>query len=143
MGLLSLLGDIFVTVKCGETLSGNTVKEFDYGFFKIRLEFSKCPINSTPRRATAFLLTNKGSMSLTDFLNKNGKFGPKCREEIVNFTPSYNSHAYFDNNKEKITIKPELCAMDKTLTLAKIKKEIENQKSIYTRDLKNHIVYSY
>ena len=132
--------DELVVVKCDSTLQGNKDVVIDLGFFKLTAIFPKCPTKTSPLDIRASIFTNKGEMTLSDFLTKNGKFGSTC-EEPVRFQPSY-----YNDDTEPVHVdqpKDKICAQDPTLTLDKIKKAIEEQKKVFNRDLKDHVEYSY
>lgn len=119
--------DQVVVVKCDQSLNGTYEAVKDFGFFKVIVHLSNCPIKTSPQKITATLYSNKGEMSLKDFLQKNGKFSNEC--EKVDYWES--------KNKEK-----DLCSKGK-LTLDMIMKEIKKQREYFNRDLKDYIEYSY
>ena len=133
--------DEVVTVKCNSTLEGTRYTEEDFGFFSATISFSKCPLNTTPTVVRGSLLTNQGKMGVKEFLLKNGKFGPKCGTSNLDYIPI--DEVLFDEEVKRRRNKEELCAMDRTLTLDKVRKKLEERKQFYTRDLKNNIAYSY
>lgn len=131
--------DKIIVAKCNSSLSGTKKTVINLGFFKVILVFSKCPIKTAPISIKASLFTNQGEMGLDDFLNKNGQFGKTCGQEPI-------LQPYYKDEIEPISVsqpKDELCAQDPTLTLKKIQKVIEEQRKIFTRDLKDYIEYSY
>ena len=74
--------DEVATVSCGTTLTTKESTEtLDFGFFKLNVTFSGCPIITSPLSISAELLTNKGYMTTEEFLSSNGKFGKKCNEK--------------------------------------------------------------
>ncbi len=131
--------DEVVTVKCGISLAGFTERIEDFGFFRIRFKFSKCPLSTSPTKVSGLLMTNQGEMDLREFLLKNGKFGSDCYSG--KYTPTSND--YRDHEEGVPADKKELCAMDKTLNLKKIMLKIQERKAHYSQDLKNNIIYSY
>jgi len=127
--------DAIATVSCDTTLTNShTVDNIDVGFFKIEVRFSKCPLLTAPISITASLLTNKGYMTLNDFLIKNGQFGDKCSK------PNVETDYYSDTVENK---PPELCAYDKDLSIDKIQRTIAKQNKALNRNLRNHVKYSY
>lgn len=144
--------DEVVTIKCDISLRGFKEKTERYGFFGIKIKWSKCPLKTSPVRIKGYLITNKGEMDLDKFLIENGKFGKDCREYA-----SYASRKYrndddrwwkFRSSQEEEDLpiserKTDLCAADKTLTLKKINKKIEERQRFFTRNLRDHIEYSY
>ena len=131
--------DELIMVKCDSTLQGTSDTTIDLGFFKIIASFPKCPSKTAPLDVKASLFTNKGEMDLGEFLSKNGNFGKDC-EEPIKFQP------YYTNEFEPVLSNKspdKICAKDPTLTLEKIKKAIEDQKTEFNKDFKDHIEYSY
>ena len=137
--------DKVATVRCDISLTGEREETFDFGFFKIIAVFSKCPLKTRPLDIKVAILTNKGEMPLKEFLQKNGKFGKECREYERTYyskTSGVYSSSYTDD-EEKKTEEAELCAKDKELTLEKITKAKEEKFKYLTRNLRDHIEYSY
>lgn len=128
--------DEVVTAKCDLSLQKVIARKFDFGFFKVKAEFSACPINTNPLSVKANIVTNVGEMDLDEFILKNGKFGKTCREVSTEEKKDYYGNI--------IPSKPaELCAADKELTLEKIQKAIIEKRKFLVRDLKDHVQYSY
>lgn len=129
--------DAVATVSCDTSLSEKEVEQtFAVGPFKVIVTFSACPIITSHLAIRITLLTNKGFVSLDEFLEKNGKFGKDCNEEETR-----GGKDYFGN---VISSKPaELCAYDKSLTLEKIQEIIKEKDETLNRDLRNHVEYSY
>lgn len=92
--------DEIVTVQCDKTLSGTTTKSILLmGQIKIDFDVDNCPLNSTPTNfRVSKMSTNKGDMSLSEFLMLRGEFGVQCL-----------SRSGYDSTK--------LCATDTNLTL--------------------------
>lgn len=134
--------DAVITPKCGGSLVGHREAVENFGFFRIKLKFSKCPLNTSPTGIVGFISTNKGEMSVKDFLAKNGKFGKNCNSHS---TPIRKRFYDYEEREERVTLpkKENLCAMDETLSLQKIMKKIQERKTFHNRDLKSNIVYSY
>lgn len=128
--------DKVATVKCDLSMKGSHEKAFNLGFVTIIVEFSDCPLKTGPLSIRANIVTNKGTMPLSEFLEKNGKFGENCNSEKY-------SSVYSTYDEPEVTVKEELCAKDKDLTLQKIQKEIEKKRKFFTRNLRDHIIYSY
>lgn len=131
--------DAVAVVSCDISLLGEANQkevEFRSMFFKVKAIFSGCPIVTSPLSVRAELLTNKGFMSVDEFLANNGKFGKKCNEEATEASKDYYGNV--------VPAKPaDLCAYDKGLTLDKIKKAVEEKEQFLNRDLRNHVEYSY
>jgi len=110
--------DAVVSVKCGKGLRG-TQKSSSYMLgFSVDTVMSKCPIRTSPVAVRSNVRTNQGIMSLDDFLQKSGIFGPKCRNEKIT-----------TENFDKITVKEkQLCLIEKTLTLEKLQKAVIDTK---------------
>jgi hypothetical protein len=100
------------------------------------INFSGCPLMTAPISIETNILTNEGFMSIETFLAKNGKFGKDCRE-----TDSVEKKDYFGNVVPGET--KQLCAYDKSLTLEKVKEKTETQNKFFSRDLRDHVEYSY
>lgn len=131
--------DAVVTASCDSTLLGKdsqTEETFDFFFFRIRALFSGCPLLTSPLNVEADLLTNKGYLSVNEFLSKNGKFGEKCREQPIPASKDY----YGNITPEQ---EPETCAYNKQLTLDEVQKKVEEKNKFLNRDLRNHVEYSY
>jgi ATP-dependent Clp protease, protease subunit len=129
--------DEVATVVCDSTLTSQKIeKVFDFGFFRARLLFSGCPMITSPLGIVGELLTNKGYMTVKEFLAANGKFGEKCNEKGVKPRKDY----YGNIIKGK---KAQLCAYDKKLTFDKVTKALEKKNEFLNRDLRNHVEYSY
>lgn len=127
--------DAVVTVKCEQGLETKVVEEeYDMMFFSIKATFSACPVKTAPLTVTANVSTNKGSMTIEEFVQKGGKFGNECR----------NSEEITDNyyNEAKV-IPAQTCLVDKAITLDQIKKSIKDKKEYLNRDLKDNVIYSY
>jgi ATP-dependent protease ClpP protease subunit len=131
--------DSVVTAKCDTSLTGTYSKTFRMGMVKIIVDFAKCPLIVAPVSIRASLYTNQGLMTLEDFLTKNGKFG-KCKKAEDDSSYSYSDYS---SNPTPTIKKNEPCSSDKKLTLDKIDKMIAKIKKDYTKDLKQHIEYSY
>lgn len=106
--------DEVVTVRCDKTLSGTHDQSFYSLGMEIRLSFSDCPIITYPVSVEVVLPTNKGVMTLTDFLAKGGVF--KSKDDS-----SYSS--------------PELHVTDLSLTLAQVRKAVQD----YKKELRNSL----
>ena len=76
-------------------------------------------------------------MELEKFISEGGKFGSSCRRLDEEERKDYWSGNVVRGQKA------ELCAVDKTLTLEKIKEAISAKQKFISRDLRNHVEYSY
>ena len=112
--------DAVAVVKCDYSLKGTEEKTFNNGFFKVKATVSKCPLNLNPLEMGANFLTNKGQMDLNKFISEGGSFGVVCKKTDE-----------------------ELCAMNQNLTFEKIKQAMDEKEKFISRDLRNHIEYSY
>ena len=61
----------------------------------------------------------------------------------VKNTIDNSSYMNWDGSTDKTIKKSLLCAKDKTLTLEKIRKEIEKRRTFLNRSLRDHVEYSY
>lgn len=128
--------DEVAIVSCSKDLSqGKSAKTLNLGFFKVKLQFSDCPLVTSPLGMSASILTNNGYMDMDDFLVKNGKFGKDCKRKKTKQYDSFSS--------ENIVEEKELCAYDINLSYEKIKAQMEKQMSIANKDLRNSVKYSY
>jgi len=128
--------DEVVTVKCDSSLQALTTKTISDGYMSMVLTFSKCPLIIAPIEGHSALLTNRGNMTLDIFLKNNGKFGKDCRE--------YTVRSHFDSYGAEIPeAAAELCAKDKSLTLEKIRENLKKKKLFFSRNLRDHVEYSY
>ena len=129
--------DEVATVSCDATLANKEVAQIvDLGFFKVNVTFSACPIITSPLSVKAQLLTNKGYMSVNQFLVSNGKFGKKCNESSTPATKDY----YGNEIDAKVA---QTCAYDKDLTYEQLTKKITEKETFFNRDLRNSVEYSY
>lgn len=129
--------DSVVSVKCGESLNGTTSKNIRNFGFNIRLSFDSCPIRTYPVSIKANVRTNKGYMSLDDFMANGGKFGKDCRENATKAKTGWNNEIVEGPKKA------ELCLMDKKLTLKNIEKTIEQEKANIMNSKRNVIKMSF
>lgn len=91
--------DKVVSARCDSSLQGTNEQAFNFMGFLIVLEFSKCPLNTYPVNISIKMETTGGKMTLEDFVNKGGRFGPECYQRE------------YGDSREKI-----LCTLDTTLT---------------------------
>lgn len=131
------LADEVVTVKCDSTLSGIKEESFNFGFFSVTVVFSQCPVKTMALRAYVNILTNKGEMTLKDFLLQNGKFGDKCKDTASKAVRDWSGKVIAKGGA------PELCALDKTLSLDKLSKVKSERIQHLNRNLKDSVEYSY
>jgi len=129
--------DAVAVVKCDTSLRGSEEQVFSNGFFSVKAKISKCPLNTNPLSVGANIITNKGEMELEKFISEGGKFGSSCRRLDEEERKDYWSGNVVRGQKA------ELCAVDKTLTLEKIKEAISAKQKFISRDLRNHVEYSY
>lgn len=131
--------DEVAVVSCDTSLTipgTEKTKTLNLGFFSIKATFSGCPLLTSPLSVNAELLTNKGYMSVEEFLSKNGKFGEKCRE-----TETQASRDYYGTPQPSQPA--QTCAYDKKLKLEDINKALEEKVKFFNRDLRNHVEHSY
>lgn len=129
--------DAVATVSCDKTLANQSIGQvIDLGFIRFKVNFSGCPIITAPLTVKAELLTNKGYMSTTDFLTKNGKFGKNCSETEKKATKDY-----YGNDVKGAPA--QICAYDKDMTYESLTKKLETQKMMLNKDFRNSIKYSY
>ena len=117
--------DEVVTVSCDESLAGVTTHSINFmGLINIDYDLDNCPLNSAPMNIRiGRILTNKGLMTMEDFLAKKGEFGSSCL--VASGT-----------DKEKI------CAADTSLTLESIVKAKDQFRQYYNNRM-NTIVRNY
>jgi ATP-dependent protease ClpP protease subunit len=101
--------DEVVTVKCGQGLDGTKNADANFMGFRLKLTLSACPIVTYPIDISLELRTNKGLMSLDQFLNEGGKFGSKCNKKPTEAV--HNSYGEIVIPKKEA----ELCASDESL----------------------------
>lgn len=83
------LADEVVTVKCDQSLKGTKNQTFNLLGFTINVEQAMCPTNQGIVALNAALHTNKGLLSVDEFLKKGGSFGKQkehSRYDIVDET---------------------------------------------------------
>lgn len=125
--------DAIANVKCDGSLSGSTQIESNGLFFSVIIELSKCPINNSAKRVGATVETNRGKMSLDEFVTQGGKFGRDCRRgKDVNVS--------YDNTV--FEIKPELCTIDPEITIESIKEAMRRRSENLEKEL-SQIIKSY
>lgn len=114
--------DEVVEVKCDESLKGVTTHSVNFmGIINIDYDLDNCPLNSTPMNVRiGRILTNKGMMSMDDFMAKNGGFGSPCLVA-----------SGVDANK--------VCAMNTDLTLERVS-SLKSQFRNYYMDIKNRTI---
>ena len=136
--------DQVVTVKCDDSLSGTRSSVVDYGFFKVNITTSKCPIQTGVLGVSANIVTNQGIMNLDKFLQNNGTFGG-CTQTVEK-EPTYGPYSYrygpYSTDEEEV-VTSDLCAKDPSLTLEKIRTTMKDEKKKATSDPKNNVIYSY
>ncbi len=113
--------DEVVSIKCGAGLDGTNSKIVRGFGFNLKVSFDNCPIRTAPVSISASLRTNKGYMSLDQFMANGGIFGEKCRLRGEKEKKSWRGN--------KIASVPsELCLMDRKLSLKDIEKSIQSKK---------------
>ena len=111
--------DEVVTVRCNETLQGTREEEVETLLFTISAVFSKCPLITTPLSIEAILFTNKGKVSLKDFIRNGGVFGEtECKENST-------------------------CLINPNLRLEDVQKAVNEKEEFFNRNLEDFIDYSY
>lgn len=121
--------DEVVSIKCSSDLSGTKEKIINFFGMRFELEMSECPIITYPTAVKANIRTNKGYMSIDEFLNKGGKFGKNCRQEDVPET----TVSTYSGEITRPGKKAETCASDLSLTLEKVqakKLEVKRQATV-------------
>jgi ATP-dependent protease ClpP protease subunit len=106
--------DEVVTVSCDDSLAGATTHTIMFmGIVPIEYDLDNCPLNSSPMNIRIGKLpTNKGLMSMNDFMANKGEFGSSCLMA-----------AGVDKTK--------VCASDTNLTLETLYKSKDQFKSQY------------
>jgi len=125
--------DKVVNAKCDKGLLGTRDKIIRWSSVSIVLSFDKCPLVTYPLSITVKVRTNKGYMELDDFMSQGGIFGKKCSIKGKRAPRGWNGKIIGKG------VAPELCLMDKTLTLAKIDKMIKKEKD-KIRNRKSNII---
>jgi ATP-dependent Clp protease protease subunit len=132
--------DEVVSVKCSAELEKGTENiVMNTMFGSVRLTLSACPIRTAILDATMELSTNQGKMTLENFAQKGGKLGSECRSAGETKT-TYN---YEQRSESPIFLAPELCVIDNSITLEQIKKAIQEKVTVFKKDIKNRVIYSY
>jgi ATP-dependent Clp protease protease subunit len=130
--------DAVVNVKCDASLrEGRHSVNYDAFLFTLTVEYSNCPMNTAPLSITVNIQTNKGNMSLNDFIKNNGQFGPECTK-----TESSGSY-YYNSDEETKTRKEKTCAANSKLTMEEIEKKISEVKESLTKSRRENIIRSY
>jgi ATP-dependent Clp protease protease subunit len=107
--------DELVSVRCSKDLNGTRESKVDFFGMTIILTFSECPIITAPLSVEVIIPSNKGTMTLTAFLAKGGVFQSK-------------SDGYYA---------PDLYCTDPNMTLEKVRKAVEEERTNITNALEN------
>ena len=127
--------DEVVTLKCDSELNKTTTSQtFDIMGFEIEAVFSGCPLITNPKSMKVNVETTEGKMSVEQFVQRNGKFGESCGTKVDNG---------FSYSLDNSTSKPELCLINKKITLEELYKAKNEKQMSLTKDLKNSVQYSY
>lgn len=117
--------DEVASIKCSSGLNGSEVKTFRSRGFSLNVEFSNCPIITSPISVKMNVRTNDGYMDLDVFMDKGGKFGKDCRLKTTAAPKDW-------RGEDVKPLEKELCLMDTTLTLEKLDKAIDEKRSEIT-----------
>ena len=121
--------DEVVTLKCDSSLDNKTESVTETALFlSITVEMPKCPMFLRPKDTKANVVTNIGSMPLSEFLKHNPSF-KTCAEKEEERKNNFNSSET-----------PIVCALDASLSLAKVKEAMENATKVFTEDLRNKVI---
>lgn len=119
--------DEVATVKCAADLDGERTEVVNFLGMNLTVSYDNCPLRTAPVSVSAQIRTNKGIMSLEDFLNKGGVFEKKA-------TNSWDSQS---------TPKEELYSLDEGTNLTSIQKNIKDYKNDILNVKKNIVRMSF
>jgi ATP-dependent Clp protease protease subunit len=115
--------DEVVTVKCSANLQGQREEQVSFMGMRLSVIFDKCPIRTSPISVTALVRTNKGFLTLDQFISKGGNFDTKnCQNTLAQ--PAYNWAGTTTQN-----IETETCSLDEGLSIEKIEKTVDDYKT--------------
>lgn len=115
--------DEVVNVKCSAGLQGEIEEQVNFMGMRFTVKFDKCPIRTAPISVTASLRTNKGLMTLDDFVAKGGNF------DTENCQRNTQAHHYGWSNQMPSPVEAETCALDKGLSVEKVEQIIQEYKN--------------
>ena len=125
--------DAIANIKCDGSLSGSDQIEVQAMFFSVVVDVPKCPVNSAAKKVSANVETNRGKMSLNEFVSNGGKFGKECRRgEDVGVS--------YDGNTTRVA--PELCTVDPDLTMDTLKRAIQERNDMIEKEM-SQVIKSY
>ena len=120
--------DEVVTVRCSSDLSGERVENVFSTGMSLIVTFDACPLRTAPISVTAQVRTNKGLMSLNDFVAKGGSFQGK-------------THNTWDSSNS--SQKDELYSLEENLSVASIEKAVRDYKNNVLNKKKNIVKMSF
>lgn len=110
--------DQVISASC-TNLNGTRTQSFEFMGLQVHVKYSECPLNTNPLGVEVEVPTNKGTMTLQDFLAKGGVF-IKDTKELTG------SNSYYG--------RPDLYCTDPSLTMEEIKKRTaEIKKEVIAR----------
>jgi ATP-dependent Clp protease protease subunit len=115
--------DEVASVKCSTGLQGEIEEQVNFMGMRFTVKFDKCPIRTAPVSVTASLRTNKGLMTLDDFVSKGGNF------DTENCQRNTQVHHYGWSNQAMPAVETEVCALDKGLSVEKVEQIIQEYKN--------------
>jgi ATP-dependent Clp protease protease subunit len=115
--------DEVVSVKCSTGLQGEKEEQVNFMGMRFTVKFDKCPIRTAPVSVTASVRTNKGLMTLDDFIAKGGNF------DTENCQRNAQVQSYGWSNQAMPAIEAEICALDKGLSVDKVEQIIQEYKN--------------
>lgn len=97
--------DEVVAVTCDSSLEGVTTHQIMFmGIIPVTYDLDKCPLNTSPMNVRVGIFTTRGLVDSEDFIKNNGGFGSEC---LI--------------NAGKVGSGDALCALDTSLTMARVK----------------------
>lgn len=103
------LADKVVNIKCDHSLNGTRTVDVESFFGSVRLYLSECPMIMGPVGVEAMIHTDKGLLSLKDFMTKGGKFKKSGSYE--------SSYTYTENPTLKEVLAPVSMLEDLTVDI--------------------------
>ncbi len=115
--------DEVVTVKCSAGLQGEKEEQVNFMGMRFVVKFDKCPIRTGPVSVAASVRTNKGLMTLDDFVTKGGNF------DTDNCQRNAQVQQYGWSNQVTAPVESEICALDKGLSIEKVEQAIQEYRT--------------
>lgn len=112
-----------MTVKCSANLQGQREEQVSFMGMRLSVIYDKCPIRTAPISVTALVRTNKGFLTLDQFISKGGNFDTKnCQN-----TPAHPLYGWSGTPAQNV--ETETCSLDEGMSIEKIEKIVDDYKT--------------